>query len=75
MENTPTSYAYLTGALTGKLKTIALELYSAGLLKANTLEKAEVIALKAIADAEAAERKFSQEHSKGLQALQKYSQG
>lgn len=59
-EHTPINYAYLTGALTSKLKWIAHELDSAGLLKAGKLPKAEGIILKAIADAEAAERKYSQ---------------
>lgn len=59
-EHTPCNYAYLTGALTSKLKWIAHELDSAGLLKAGKLPKAEGIILKAIADAEAAERKYSQ---------------
>ena len=58
--NTPINYAYLTGALTSKLKWIAYELDAAGLLKAGKLPKADEIILKAIADAEAAERKYSQ---------------
>lgn len=59
-EHTPTCYPYLCGALTSKLKWIAHELDSAGLLKAGKLPKADEIILKAIADAEEAERKYSQ---------------
>lgn len=58
--NNHINYSYLSGALTAKLKWIALEFERQGLLKSDDREKALGLALKAIADAEAAERKYSQ---------------
>lgn len=53
------NYAYLCGALTAKLKFIAYDLDAAGLLKKDAIAEAEKIVLKAVAEAEQAERKFT----------------
>jgi hypothetical protein len=58
--NNHINYAYLAGVLGAKLKWITLEFERQGLLKSDDREKALGLALKAIADAEAAERKYSQ---------------
>ena len=54
------NYAYLSGVLGAKLKWIALEFERQGLLKSDDREKALGLALKAIADAEEAERNYTQ---------------
>ena len=53
------NYSYLTGALISKLKFIAYDLEAAGLLKKDAIAEVEKIALKAVAEAEQAERKFT----------------
>lgn len=53
------NYAYLSGTLTAKLKFIAYDLDAAGLLKKDAIAEAEKIVLKAVAEAEQAERKFT----------------
>lgn len=57
--NNHINYAYLTGVLGAKLKWITLEFERQGLLKSDDREKALGLALKAIADAEAAERNYT----------------
>ncbi len=57
--NNHINYAYLAGVLGAKLKWIALEFERQGLLKSDDREKALGLALKAIADAEAAERNYT----------------
>ena len=59
-DNNFINYPYLAGALTSKLQMIAGELLKQGLLKDDKLDEAIAIALKAIADAEAAERNYTQ---------------
>jgi hypothetical protein len=58
--NNHINYAYLAGVLGAKLKWITLEFERQGLLKSDDREKALGLALKAIADAEAAERNYTQ---------------
>ena len=58
--NNHINYAYLTGVLGAKLKWIAFEFERQGLLKSDGLVKALEIAFKAIADAEEAERNYTQ---------------
>jgi len=59
MELQNINYSYLSGALSARLKHLVSELDAAGLLKKNALQEAEAIALRALAEAEQAERKFT----------------
>jgi len=59
-DNNFINYPYLAGVLTSKLQMIAGELLKQGLLKDDKFDEAIAIALKAIADAEAAERNYTQ---------------